>query len=224
MELSDQIIRVMIVEDDETCYFMERNIIEKEPDLQIVAYAKDKKTALDLIKEVKPDVLLCDINLTDKNDQFGVDIAIELSLSEFDCKIIMLSGIINEDSIRSTLGIGVACNYILKTNPEILPQVIRDAINNNPKIEGSIIKYIMKDYQESLKSTMNKLTENHIRILQLFYREYSIEEIASIMKIRMESVQNLQQVIAKRCFGWKWSVRKLTGKELAIRAKKLGLF
>jgi DNA-binding NarL/FixJ family response regulator len=217
-------IRVMIVEDDEECFLVEKSSIENEADMVIVGYAKDKESALTMANELKPDIVLCDINLSLKDDQFGVDVAIQLSFSLPNTKIIMLSGIINEDTVRSTMGIGVACNYLLKSDPGKIPEAIRDAYNNTPKIEGTVIDFILRDYRESLKSTMAKLTPHHIKVLELFYRGYNVEKVAEIMSVEVQSVRNLQQDIAKRCLGWKWRLRKLSAVELAQRAKKLGLF
>ncbi|WPS85680.1 response regulator transcription factor (plasmid) [Brevibacillus halotolerans] len=224
MDSASKRIQVMIVEDDEECYQMERKSIHNEPDIEIVGYAKDKESALKIANEVKPDVILCDINLTPKDDQFGIDVAIQLSFSLPNSRIVMLSGIINEDTVRSTMGIGVACNYLLKSDPEKLPQAIRDAFNNTSKLEGSVIDFILRDYRESLKTTMSKLTAHHIKVLELFFRGYSVEQVAEIVGVETQSVRNLQQGIAKRCLGWKWRLRKLSAYELAQRAKKLGLF
>jgi DNA-binding NarL/FixJ family response regulator len=224
MDLSDNSIRVMIVEDDEQTLLMEKDSLENEPDIKIAGYAKDKQSAIDMAKELKPDIILCDINLTSKDDQFGVDVAIELSISLPEIKIIMLSGIINEDTVRSTMGIGAACNYLLKSNPGQLPEAIRDAYNDTPKIDGTIISFIMRDYRESLKTTMAKLTPHHIKILELFYRGYTVEGVAELLSLEIQSVRNLTQEIAKRCLGWKWRLRKLTSHELAYRAKKMGIF
>ncbi|MFF2532487.1 response regulator [Brevibacillus sp. NPDC058079] len=224
MNVASKTIRLMIVEDDDDALQMELLSIHNENDIEVVGYAKDKDTALVMANELKPDVILCDINLTPKDDQFGIDVAIQLSFSLPNSKIIMLSGIINEDTVRSTMGIGVACNYLLKSNPGIIPQVIRDAYNNEPKLESSLIDFILRDYRESLKTTMAKLTPHHIKVLEMFFRGYSVEEVANIMGVETQSVRNLQQGIAKKCLGWKWRLRKLSAVELAQRAKKLGLF
>ncbi|WPQ59887.1 response regulator transcription factor [Paenibacillus polymyxa] len=217
-------IQVMLVEDDEDSLVMVEQSLKKESDLLLTGHAKDKQSALEMAKKLKPDVVVCDINLTPKDDQFGVNVAIELSLMMPNIKIIMLSGFIDEDAIRSTMGIGAACNYILKSDPDKLTEAIRDAYDDIPNIDAAIVGYIMKDYRECLKSTMAKLTPHHIKILELFYRGYSVENVAEILSLEVQSVRNLRQEIAKRCLGWKWRLRKLTSTELAQRAKKLGIF
>lgn len=214
-------IRVMIVEDDIIALKLDKALISKEEDMEVVGFASTKEEAIPLALELKPDVLLADINLTDKDDQFGIDVAIEVSLKLPETKIVMLSGLLNEDTVRSTIGLGIAQNYILKSNPEIITQAIRNAYNNISNFESSVIDFIRKDYNEALKTTM-KFTKSHIKVLELFYRGYSIAEVADAMKIEVQSVNNYRQEISKRCLGWKWRFKRLSPEELAKRAKAMG--
>lgn len=217
-------IRIMIVEDDNATLWLHKEIIEKEIDMQVIGTASNKNDAIAEAIALQPDVILMDINLTSKEDQHGVDIAIRLSIEIPDTDIIMLSGLLNEDTVRSTMGLGVACNYLLKSNPDKIPDAVRGAVNKNPAIDGSVISFILEDYKESLKSTMVKLTPLHLKILELFYRGYSVKEVAEVLKLEEQSVRNHQQTISKRCFGWKWRFKRLNTLELAQRAKVMGLY
>lgn len=215
-------IRVMIVEDDILALKLDKALISKEDDMEVVGVASTKEEAIPLALELKPDVLLADINLTDKEDQYGIDVAIEVSIKSPETKIVMLSGLLNEDTVRSTIGLDIAQNYILKSKPEIIPQTIRDAYNNISTLESSVVDFIRKDYNEALKTTM-KFTKSQIKVLELFYRGYSIPEVADALKIEIQSVNNCRQEISKRCLGWKWRFKRLSPEELAKRAKAMGL-
>lgn len=217
-------IRVLIVEDNNAVYQMYEGLLGNCEDIQIVGLAKSKEDALLLAKELKPDVMLVDINLTHREDQDGVDVAIDTALEDPSIKIVMCSAILNEETVRSTIGLGVATNYILKTDTERIPEAIRDAYKGVTNLDHSIVDVLLNDYREALKSTMVKLTKNHIKALELFYRGYSVEEVAKLLYLEVQSVRNLQQEIAKRCLGWKWRFKKLSTVELANRAKVLGLF
>lgn len=217
-------IRVLVIEDSESILLMYKDLFQSQEDIEVVGYASTKEEALSLVKATVPDVMLVDINLTKNNDQHGIEIALETALAFQDIKIIMVSGLLNEDTIRSTMGLGIACNYLLKGEPEKIPGAIRDAYNGVPIIEGEVVDVILKDYHNSLKTTMTKLTTHHINVLELFYRGYTVEQVSSILKLELQSVRNLQQEIAKRCLGWQWRFRKLNTYELAKRAKLLNLF
>jgi NarL family two-component system response regulator LiaR len=217
-------IRVMIVEDEPSTLAVHEEFVNRESDLQVVGTASTKEDAIYVATSLIPDVILMDINLTQKEDQQGIDVAIHLSIAIPETKIIMLSGLLNEDTVRSTMGLGVACNYLLKSKPHSIPEAIRGSFDEKPFLEGSVIDFIIRDYQESLKSTMVKLTPQHLKILELFYRGYSVEQVSDILQLEEQSVRNHQQTISKRCFGWKWMFRRLSTVELAQRAKVMGLF
>ena len=216
--------RVFIVEDDPTALTVHRSFIENDERIDVIGHADNKVDAIRMATSLEPDVILMDINLTDKDDQHGIDAAIHLSISLPETKIIMLSGILNEDTVRSTMGLGVAVNYLLKSNPEKLKPAIFDAMNGVNQIDGSVIGFILQDYQETLKSTMITLTKQQLKILELFYRGYTIDEVADALTLEKQSVQNYRQSIAKRCLGWKWRLKRLSTEELAQRAKAMGLF
>lgn len=218
-------IRILIVEDDSNTFLAEKDIIEQNPDLKIVGHIKERSDINEIVVGCKPDVVLMDINLTEGDDQHGIDMAIQLSMTYPEIKVIMLSGLLDEDTIRSTMGIGAACNYIVKTNPTKLPKVIRDAYEGKPELESAVIDLILKDYRTSLQSTIkNCLTEHELKLLELFYRGYTQEQVAKMNNVEIQSIRNAQQRISKKCLGWKWRFRKLSTFELAERAKKLGLF
>lgn len=217
-------IRVMIVEDSEITAKNLSIYLNQFEDMEVICVEHTKEKAIEKAIQLKPDILLLDIKLTDKDDQYGTDISIELSIKAPEIKIIMLSAILNEDTVRSTMGLDVAFNYILKSRFEEIPSVIRDAYKGIRKIEGTIVELILRDYQNSLKLTMSGLTKQQIKILELFYRGYTVEQVADIMKLEVQSVRNYQQKIAKRCVGWKWRFKKLSTVELAKRAKVMGLF
>lgn len=216
--------RVFIVEDDPYTLQVHREFLTEDPLINIVGHADNKEDAILNAPLLHPDVILMDINLTTKDDQYGIDAAIHLSITLPETKIIMLSGILNEDTVRSTMGLGVATNYLLKSNPEKVTEAVKGAMEGRNQIEGSVIEFILQDYQETLKSTMIKLTKQQLTILELFYRGYSVEDVADTLLLEEQSVRNHQQGIAKRCLGWKWRLKRLNTMELAQRAKAMGLF
>lgn len=217
-------IRLMIVEDEPSALLLHTNILAPHEDIELVGTADNKGQAIVEAERLQPDIILLDINLTDKEDQHGIDVAIHLSIHLPQTKVIMLSGLLNEDTVRSTLGLGVASNYLLKQNPDRIPDAVRDAMQGRKSFESHVIEFIIDDYQESLKTTMNKLTKQHLKILELFYRGYNVETVADTLKLEEQSVRNHQQTISKRCFGWKWRFKRLSTYELAQRAKVMGLF
>ncbi|NRD76646.1 response regulator transcription factor [Bacillus sp. BRMEA1] len=219
-------IRVMVVEDNEAFLLLEKTFLEKEEDIEIVGWASEKEEAIAKAVELKPDVLLLDINLIKGEDQTGVKIAIALAEIIPETKIIMLSALLDEDTVRSTLGLGVAKNYVIKTEVSEIAQRVREVYEGREYEHwaGTVIEFIVRDYRETLKVAMVKLTDKDKRVLELIYRGSSIEEVAKNLRVEKQSVSNQLQKISKKVLGWQWYFKRLNAYDLSVRAKKMELF
>ena len=58
-----KMIRVLIAEDQYTCQQIWQSYLEPEPDLEIIGTAIDGQAAVELVKKLKPDVVLMDLNM-----------------------------------------------------------------------------------------------------------------------------------------------------------------
>ncbi|NRD79804.1 response regulator transcription factor [Bacillus sp. BRMEA1] len=219
-------IRVMVVEDNEAFFLLEKTFLEKEEDIELVGWASEKEEAITKATELKPDVLLLDINLIKGEDQTGVKIAIALAEIIPETKIIMLSAILDENTVRSTLGLGVAKNYVIKTEVSEIAHRVREVYEGREYEHwaGTVIQFIVRDYRETLNAATIKLTDKDKRVLELIYRGSSIEDIVKSMHVEIQTVSNQLQKISKKVLGWQWYIKRLSAYELAVRAKKMELF
>lgn len=61
--------RVMIVDDESTIRLLVRRVLERRPGWQVVGEAGDGWTALDVVEEVRPDVILLDLVMEGPGDK-----------------------------------------------------------------------------------------------------------------------------------------------------------
>lgn len=115
-------IRVLVVDDSS---FMRRAIgsmLEEEPDIQVIGYAKDGEDAIRQIQDLKPDIVTMDIEMP-KMD--GIS-ALRVIMKKFPLPVIMLSSL-TEDGAKSTLealDIGAA-DYIPKNLSNISLNILK---------------------------------------------------------------------------------------------------
>lgn len=83
-----KLIRVMLVDDHAMIRRGIRRILEKDPDICIIAEASTGADAIRLVHEMKPDVLLLDIEMPDMK---GYQVARELRASQIRVAILALS-------------------------------------------------------------------------------------------------------------------------------------
>ncbi|NCC51640.1 MAG: response regulator transcription factor [Spartobacteria bacterium] len=104
-------LRVLIADDDQTM----RLILKKITGMllmEVVGEAQNGEDAVTLYKEIKPDVMLLDINMPLKN---GVAVLEELKGEFPEACIIMLTSFADKKIVQKCIQLG-ATNYVLKSN------------------------------------------------------------------------------------------------------------
>jgi DNA-binding NarL/FixJ family response regulator len=96
-------------------------MLEEQPDLQVVGEAKDGLEAIQKAIELKPDLVLMEINLAAVN---GLEVARRMAEAARNVKILFVSQTNDADVIAAALSDG-AYGYILKIDAgtELLPAI-----------------------------------------------------------------------------------------------------
>jgi DNA-binding NarL/FixJ family response regulator len=114
-------IRVLLADDHPMVRRGIRRILEKGAEFAVIGEAGTGIEALRLVQELKPDLLLLDIEMPDMK---GDEVARELRNRNFPLSIIILSGCDDPHFIQEMLQIGVD-GYLTKDQP---PEAIRQAV------------------------------------------------------------------------------------------------
>ena len=102
-------IRVLLVDDHVLMRATLRSVLEKEPDIEIIAEAGNGRDAVRLIMDKQPDVVLLDIAMPLMN---GLDAA-RMVKGYANVRIVMLSMHADEEYVEQALQAG-AIGYVLK--------------------------------------------------------------------------------------------------------------
>jgi DNA-binding NarL/FixJ family response regulator len=105
--------RVVVVDDHELLRTGTRRILDDASGFSVVGEAGDGDTALRVIADVRPDVVLVDIRLPTIN---GIDLARRIAADYPTTTVLILSAYDDENYVRAALAAGVA-GYLLKTMP-----------------------------------------------------------------------------------------------------------
>lgn len=118
-------IRIMLVDDHEVVRQGVANLIRREPGLEIVGEASEGKSAVDMVREVQPDVVLMDINMPAMN---GIQ-ATQLIHNEFpDIRIIGFSIYDEEQQKEAMLEAGATAYFCKRRSSRDLIETIRTCI------------------------------------------------------------------------------------------------
>ena len=103
-------IRVLIVEDDPVVARVNAAVVGKTPRFTTVGIAGDGATALRMLRESRPDLMLLDMHLPDVN---GLDILQVIRTTGIDVDVIAVTASREIEAIRSSMRAGVF-HYLIK--------------------------------------------------------------------------------------------------------------
>ncbi|MGW6541570.1 response regulator [Streptomyces massasporeus] len=121
MDSERERVRVVVVDDDQLVRMALRLVIDGEPDLTVVAEAPDGDTALTVVDEQRPDVVLMDVRMPGRD---GLSATRELLTRPAPPRVLVLTTFDSDDLLLGALRAG-ALGFVLKDTP---PSRIVDAV------------------------------------------------------------------------------------------------
>lgn len=202
MENERQNIRIVIIDDHQLFREGVKRILEMEPGFQIVADGEDGKVAIDLVRKHKPDVILMDINMPDKN---GIEATKELVKEFPDVKVLILSIHDDESYVTHVLKTG-ASGYLLKEmDANSLIEAVKVVADGGAYIHPKVTHNLIKEYRRLAQGEGNKkigyreveyrmplhiLTKRECEVLQLMTDGKSNRKIGEELFISEKTVKN----------------------------------
>ncbi len=192
-------IKVLIADDHKIVREGLRGLLEKQPDIEVIAEAGDGTTTLKLVDEILPDMVVIDVTMPDLN---GIEATRRIMSKHQDIKILALSMYSDKRFVTGMLSAG-ASGYLLKDCAfEELVEAIRAVAADRTYLSPKIVDIVVKDYfhhlEEKDASAVNLLTTREREVLQLLAEGKSIREIAALLFLSVKTIEtHRQQIMAK---------------------------
>lgn len=178
-------IRIVIAEDQRMLLGALGSLLDLEEDMEVVGKAKNGVEALQLIKQLKPDICIMDIEMPLKS---GLDVAEELV--DFPTKIIILTTFARPGYFERARKAKVG-GYLLKDSPsEELANSIRIIMDGRKIYSPELVDMA---YEEE-----NPLTERETQVLSMIAEGKNTKEIAKEMYITTGTVRNYISLILEK--------------------------
>ncbi|MFA6011003.1 MAG: response regulator transcription factor [Desulfobacteraceae bacterium] len=184
-------IRLLIADDHLMILEGLREIFAKEPDIDVVAEAKDGNEAVLMAKKTKPDVMIVDISMPFIN---GLDVIRMVRQPLPETRVVVLTMFHKEPYIRQAFEYG-ALGYILKTSPTAeLLKAIRLAYRGeyclSTKISSTVIRsYIRnKDSGQKASTSYDLLSDREKQVFRMLIKGQNTKFIADILGISPKTV------------------------------------
>jgi DNA-binding NarL/FixJ family response regulator len=187
--------RVVVVDDHELLRAGTRRILDEANGFSVVGEAEDGETALRVVAEVEPDVVLVDIRLPSMN---GIDLARMILTDMPEVTVLILSAYDDENYVRAALAAGVS-GYLLKTTPsEELVRLIRLACAGTSLVDQQPLRRGERDDSGHADVRIPRLTAREQEVVRLVARGMSNKAIAHLLGISPRTVEgHLNHVFEK---------------------------
>ena len=189
------IIRVVVADDHPITRAGIKKYLEKVPDINVVGEADDGESVIDLVKELKPDVLLLDMEMPGKK---GVDVARELQEARLPVKILALSSYDDKHYIFGLLSAGAA-GYLVKDEvPQTIVEAIRGVAQGEQGWVSRRVAAVISAWTVDDPSQESELSDRELEVLRLVVDGKTNQEIGSEIGISPKTVEkHLESVYSK---------------------------
>jgi DNA-binding NarL/FixJ family response regulator len=174
-----------------------RQVIDNEQNFQVVAEASDGETALVLIEERKPDIVIFDVNMPKMT---GFLAAKELRRVKHDCEIIFLTMHGEEAMFNKAMDLG-AKGYVLKDSASVdIVNCLQAVANGQNFTSPAITTYLFKRVNGNSKksNSVEDLTPTERIVLRLIAESKTSREIADDLSISYRTVENHRYNICQK--------------------------
>ena len=192
-------IRVLLVDDHAIIREGLRSLLEKQPEMEVVADTGDGRKAFDLVRELLPDIIIMDITMPGLN---GIE-ATRRIVEEFPAvKVIALSIHSKRRYVADMLSAGAA-GYVLKECLfDELVQAIKAIATGGRYLSPRIADVVVSDYVKRLSTTVESpfeaLKTREREVLQLVAEGKSTKQIALDLHLSTKTIEaNRRQIMEK---------------------------
>ncbi|MFA4835746.1 MAG: response regulator transcription factor [Dehalococcoidia bacterium] len=188
--MSAERIRIIIADDHKVVREGTRELLQKEPDLEVVGEAGDGEEAVMLAKELKPDVAIMDIAMPRLN---GIEATKQIKAISPSTAVLILTAYDYDQYVFALLEAGAA-GYLLK---DIRGQELIEAIRAvragesvlHPVIARKALDHFVRAEDKDKTPRLQVLTDRETEVLRLAARGHGNKEIARDLGLSVRTVQ-----------------------------------
>ncbi len=200
-EPTPDLIRVVIVDDHGIVRQGLRALLTR-PGIEVAGEAENGAAAVELARNLQPDVLLLDIRMKDSD---GLQALPQIKAASPCTSVIMLTTYANPSYLARAISGGAAGYLSKETNPEQIVRAVRAAAAGEELIDRALLEAALAHsidndlpVPEPLEMPIEPLSERELDVLRLMVNGLSNQVIADTLNISIPTVKtHVQHILQK---------------------------
>ena len=198
---------ILLVDDHALFRVGMRNILEKEPGMEIIGEAEDTRGAFDLAIQLSPDIILMDLSLPPPG---GIETTQRIKRELPSAGIIVLAVNEDEDALFDAIKAGAAAFILKDVSPEDLVAIIRRVaageylINDKVFAKPAVASRVLKEFRElaiygqEAAPIFAPLSPREVEILDNIAQGMTNKQVAYALSISEQTVKNHMSSILRK--------------------------
>jgi DNA-binding NarL/FixJ family response regulator len=219
--------RILIVDDHPIMRRGQLELINREEDLLICGEAGTASEAMEAVAKLKPDLVVLDLNLPDKN---GLEWLKDLRAFEPHVPVLAVS--MQDESFYAVRVLRAGGQgYLMKhEGPDQLIAAIRKVLGGNvyvsERVSARIVNSVSSNSGAQTGSPADRLSDREVEVMRLFGEGWSVEEIAQKLHLSSKTVDvhrvnirqklNLKSSPAFLRFAIQWSASSARSPQMSL--------
>lgn len=203
----DARVRILLVDDHALFRLGMRQILEQEPDFDIVAEADDSRSAFEAAEQLDPDIILLDLSIPAPG---GIETTQRIKREVPSAGIITLAVGEDEDLLFDAIKAGAAAFILKDIGPDDLVTIIRRVnggeylINDKVFARPAVASRVLKEFRElavygqEAAPIFAPLSPREVEILDNIAKGMTNKQVAYALSISEQTVKNHMSSILRK--------------------------
>lgn len=193
--MSDKSIQILLVDDHAIVREGYRSLLQKQPNISVIADARDAAEAYQNYKTFQPDVVIMDISMPGHS---GLEAISRIRQYDGQARILVFSMHQNPSFALQAIRAG-ALGYITKSSdPALLIHGIYQVYENKLSLSPDVAQALALEKLGQDKARLDDLTVREFEILRLLLEAKNNQQIADILNISPKTVSNSHYIIKRK--------------------------
>jgi DNA-binding NarL/FixJ family response regulator len=183
-------LRIFLADDHVVMREGLRSLVNAQADMDVVGESDNGRTALQMARELQPDVIIMDISMPDLN---GIQVTERLKRVCQKIMVLVLTAHDDSGYLRQLLQVGASGYVLKKAAAEELIKAIRvvaaGGVYLDPSLAGKVVGGYLGKCRLGSKPLGNDISEREAEVLRLVAWGYTNKEVAGYLRISVKTVE-----------------------------------